>query len=68
MYFVHVLPTRIQMWAILWTSQYYTRLRHADSKSVKESQENIQAAQDERDKYNNEKLSAYRAYRNEQNT
>ena len=46
----------------------YTRLRHADSKSVKESQENIQAAQDERDKYNNEKLSAYRAYRNEQNT
>lgn len=46
----------------------YTRLRHADSKSVKESQENIQAAQNERDKYNNEKLSAYRAYRNEQNT
>lgn len=46
----------------------YTRLRHADSKSVKESQENIQAAQDERDKYNNEKLSVYRAYRNEQNT
>lgn len=46
----------------------YTRLRHADSKSVKESQENIQAAQNERDKYNNEKLSAYRAYRSEQNT
>lgn len=46
----------------------YTRLRHADSKSVKESQENIQAAQNERDEYNNEKLSAYRAYRNEQNT
>ena len=45
----------------------YTRLRHADSKSVKESQENIQAAQNERDKYNNEKLSAYRAYRSEQN-
>lgn len=46
----------------------YTRLRHTDSKSVKESQENIQAAQNERDKYNNEKLSAYRAYRSEQNT
>ena len=46
----------------------YTRLRHADSKSVKENQENIQAAQNERDKYNNEKLSAYRAYRSEQNT
>ncbi len=46
----------------------YTRLRHADSKSVKESQENIQAVQNERDKYNNEKLSAYRAYRSEQNT
>ena len=46
----------------------YTRLRHADSKSVKESKENIQAAQNERDKYNNEKLSAYRAYRSEQNT
>ena len=46
----------------------YTRLRHADSKSVKESQESIQKAQDERNKYNNEKLSAYRAYRNEQNT
>ena len=46
----------------------YTRLRHADSKSVKESQENIQAVQNERDKYNNEKLSAYRAYRGEQNT
>lgn len=46
----------------------YTRLRHADSKSVNESQENIQAAQNERDKYNNEKLSAYRAYRSEQNT
>lgn len=46
----------------------YTRLRHADSKSVKESQENIQAAQNERDKYNNEKLSAYRTYRSEQNT
>lgn len=46
----------------------YTRLRHTDSKSVKENQENIQAAQDERDKYNNEKLSAYRAYRSEQNT
>ena len=42
----------------------YTRLRHADSKSVKE----IQAAQNERDKYNNEKLSAYRTYRSEQNT
>lgn len=46
----------------------YTRLRHADSKSVKESQESIQTAQDERNKYNNGKLSAYRAYRNEQNT
>lgn len=46
----------------------YTRLRHADSKSVKENQENIQATQNERDKYNNEKLSAYRAYRSEQNT
>lgn len=46
----------------------YTRLRHTDSKSVKENQENIQAAQNERDKYNNEKLSAYRAYRSEQNT
>ena len=46
----------------------YTRLRHADSKNVKESQENIQAVQNERDKYNNEKLSAYRAYRGEQNT
>lgn len=46
----------------------YTRLRHADSKSVKESQESIQKAQDERNKYNNGKLSAYRAYRNEQNT
>lgn len=46
----------------------YTRLRHSDSKSVKESQENIKAAQNERDKYNNEKLSAYRAYRIEQNT
>lgn len=46
----------------------YTRLRHADSKSVKESQENIQAAQNERDKYNNKKLSAYRTYRSEQNT
>ena len=46
----------------------YARLRHADSKSVNESQENIQAAQNERDKYNNEKLSAYRAYRSEQNT
>lgn len=46
----------------------YTRLRHSDSKSVKESQENIKAAQNERDKYNNEKLSAYRAYRSEQNT
>lgn len=46
----------------------YTRLRHADSKSVKENQENVQAAQNERDKYNNEKLSAYRAYRSEQNT
>lgn len=46
----------------------YTRLRHADSKSVKESQESIQTAQGERNKYNNGKLSAYRAYRNEQNT
>lgn len=46
----------------------YTRLRHTDSKNVKEGQENIQAAQNERDKYNNEKLSAYRAYRSEQNT
>lgn len=46
----------------------YTRLRHTDSKNVKENQENIQAAQNERDKYNNEKLSAYRAYRSEQNT
>ena len=46
----------------------YTRLRHSDSKSVKESQENIKAAQNERDKYNNEKLSAYRVYRSEQNT
>lgn len=46
----------------------YTRLRHTDSKSVKENQENIQAAQNERDKYNNEKLSAYRTYRSEQNT
>nr|DAO18390.1 MAG TPA: minor tail protein [Caudoviricetes sp.] len=46
----------------------YTRLRHTDSKSAKENQENIQAAQNERDKYNNEKLSAYRAYRSEQNT
>lgn len=35
----------------------YTRLRHTDSKSV-----------NERDKYNNEKISAYRAYRSEQNT
>lgn len=46
----------------------YTRLRHTDSKNVKEGQENIQAAQNERDKYNNEKLSTYRAYRSEQNT
>lgn len=46
----------------------YTRLRHTDSKSAKENQKNIQAAQNERDKYNNEKLSAYRAYRSEQNT
>lgn len=46
----------------------YTRLRHSDSKSVKESQENIKAAQNERDKYNNEKISAYRVYRSEQNT
>ena len=46
----------------------YTRLRYIDSSNAKSEQDQIQVAQNVRNKYNNAKLSDYRKYRSEQDT